>query len=714
MRFKSIVPVLVFTLTLMICAGALALDAVDMPISAFNLFAPSGLALQEGTVLKSPGRIDLAIDDEKTSWLAAVAGGHGEYAQLVYRFVVPDDIGVGDAVNLIFEDPEEDIDDLIADIESHPSSYRVIGTIENQTAFAENGMPIAENAITFGEYLPDSGYLNPHSADYTLYVAWYKADGKGGFTRAYPYQRLHVSATHTQEQAFPVPGTRPAPQANIQTDSRYTAQVSDGKVVYTMPAVSGESEKAQTIITLPDGATNYVIPSLMGATTGNGSLYLYGGPDTYRPVYVSEQTIVFFDDEGQVVDAWALAIVYQTEQNLAWPNYVDGYNKLTIGSGNPATDRLIIRNGAQEAGYQITYHNDTALMESSFTGEVGNNAALTGEVEVTVKAPEGAKSFRYTDFGGNNGILGQLWQDASDYDAELRFMWDGDVNRVGVHPLPSYKYNALRKIQPADVENLALYLPSVPADPCYANFMVINWYSDTKGKDLLCRDFMWETIKPGKSTKLYDLYESEAALENKPVKIPCVIGPSLQQAWRGNWQLLVTTYYQEGINARHYEFHLVDKNGTPVILPAGETVTVYLPFPQEMAGAMPYDMAFDLRHYSAKLYDTKDPDLDGVPMEIEVTEYGLRLQTDRFSPFVVSWEEKPASPLVLPDSLTAIRTDAFRGADFTSVYVPDGCTSIGSGAFADCLRLQEASLPEALTEIAEDAFPNWVRIVVRD
>lgn len=57
--------------------------------------------------------------------------------------------------------------------------------------------------------------------------------------------------------------------------------------------------------------------------------------------------------------------------------------------------------------------------------------------------------------------------------------------------------------------------------------------------------------------------------------------------------------------------------------------------------------------------------------------------------------------------------NAFRGSDFTSVYVPDGCTAIGSGAFAECLRLEEVSIPETLTDIAQDAFPEYAEITVR-
>lgn len=64
-----------------------------------------------------------------------------------------------------------------------------------------------------------------------------------------------------------------------------------------------------------------------------------------------------------------------------------------------------------------------------------------------------------------------------------------------------------------------------------------------------------------------------------------------------------------------------------------------------------------------------------------------------------SWTDE----LKLPDGLTRIEEGAFQGGAFQTVYIPDGCTSIGSKAFADCPNLRYVSYA-AGTEIAEDAF----------
>ena len=59
---------------------------------------------------------------------------------------------------------------------------------------------------------------------------------------------------------------------------------------------------------------------------------------------------------------------------------------------------------------------------------------------------------------------------------------------------------------------------------------------------------------------------------------------------------------------------------------------------------------------------------------------------------------------ILPDSLTTIETEAFEGGAFRYVQLPEGVTSIGSRAFADCPSLRHIYIPEATTGIAADAF----------
>ena len=59
---------------------------------------------------------------------------------------------------------------------------------------------------------------------------------------------------------------------------------------------------------------------------------------------------------------------------------------------------------------------------------------------------------------------------------------------------------------------------------------------------------------------------------------------------------------------------------------------------------------------------------------------------------------------ILPSSLTTIEAEAFAGGAFSYVKLPEGATTIGSRAFADCPSLRHIYIPEATTGIAADAF----------
>ena len=62
--------------------------------------------------------------------------------------------------------------------------------------------------------------------------------------------------------------------------------------------------------------------------------------------------------------------------------------------------------------------------------------------------------------------------------------------------------------------------------------------------------------------------------------------------------------------------------------------------------------------------------------------------------------------LKLPADLTAVAAEAFRYTKASRVIVPDGCTSIGAYAFADCENLQTVIIPASVTSIDGNAFYN--------
>lgn len=65
---------------------------------------------------------------------------------------------------------------------------------------------------------------------------------------------------------------------------------------------------------------------------------------------------------------------------------------------------------------------------------------------------------------------------------------------------------------------------------------------------------------------------------------------------------------------------------------------------------------------------------------------------------------KDMSVLRLPTSLNTIEEEAFMGLACEAIIIPDGCTSIGAKAFANCKKLVYLQIPASVKSIAEDAI----------
>lgn len=68
--------------------------------------------------------------------------------------------------------------------------------------------------------------------------------------------------------------------------------------------------------------------------------------------------------------------------------------------------------------------------------------------------------------------------------------------------------------------------------------------------------------------------------------------------------------------------------------------------------------------------------------------------------------------MVLPEMLKTVDEEAFLGARFRSVELPEGMTKIGARAFKNCSRLEQIMIPASVTVIAEDAFEGVSGFVI--
>ena len=104
-------------------------------------------------------------------------------------------------------------------------------------------------------------------------------------------------------------------------------------------------------------------------------------------------------------------------------------------------------------------------------------------------------------------------------------------------------------------------------------------------------------------------------------------------------------------------------------------------------------------------YNTKVTVYDKVGKATEYTEKDIKV----YIPMLVRSPKK----LDLPKVLKEIEDEAFEGSiGFGEVIIPDGTVKIGSKAFANCSQLVFISIPESVTEIADDALDGCGNAVI--
>ncbi|MBR3679561.1 MAG: leucine-rich repeat domain-containing protein, partial [Oscillospiraceae bacterium] len=70
-----------------------------------------------------------------------------------------------------------------------------------------------------------------------------------------------------------------------------------------------------------------------------------------------------------------------------------------------------------------------------------------------------------------------------------------------------------------------------------------------------------------------------------------------------------------------------------------------------------------------------------------------------------------ADEVLLPDTITEIGADAFKGCRYLKkIVIPKGCLLIGRGAFQDCTQLDTVEFPETAPEIEPSAFDRTAYI----
>lgn len=523
----------------------------------------------------------------------------------------------------MLQDPEDEASAL-AVLESSPRYY-----IEYNDSWGvpcePTGMPITERGQRIATAILDMDYVVPQDVDTVIYVRWYDNDQSVLST-----QKLNVSITHTQKQAFTAKTFIGAAAERIIPDAGdgiTPLERKDGAVTYCVPT-SGTNVK--TLVKAPAGAAQYAVYGNMKSDAFVNAMPLVDGyaevtlPSSER-VSTSTQTICFFDASGKLLEVVTVSITIQPEAEMkVWPAYCD--TPFTLGES-----QLEIVNDAASMGYTYTYDKGTGHLKCSFNGKQITGEALKNQVTLRIKDPGwGAVGYRIYQIG-SNGLLGP---NGGSLDKMLLDLDRGYPN--GPAEIPSAgavvhtdEYKPFRVIKPGADPSITLYVPDPSA--MVENFVqlyVIEW---TYEEDSPEYQYFYMTTEPFTAAqRAYAV--SSVTLLPRPVTHPTVV-------MEGDLRLLVTHYITESDSAWHVELTLVDQQGNPVH-PDGP-VQVYLPFPE---GHQPGDR-YTLHHYTNGLYD-ESALYSYNALDIQETEYGLMFETDSFSPFIYSRvsDDTPVTP----------------------------------------------------------------------
>ena len=79
---------------------------------------------------------------------------------------------------------------------------------------------------------------------------------------------------------------------------------------------------------------------------------------------------------------------------------------------------------------------------------------------------------------------------------------------------------------------------------------------------------------------------------------------------------------------------------------------------------------------------------------------------------LIGWDIQETGTLTLPENLKVVPEEAFLGNGATTLVISPGCEAIRGNAFGNS-RLRTVSVPESVTQIAENAFEGCGKIIFR-
>lgn len=614
------------------CSAAFAIEnsyGVEFhPMSEYTISLPDGLA---ATTTREGNVLTIKIDAKASDWAKVLADA--KTSPQSASFIVQGTVPAGETATGSY---------------SSGTSLRDKASADSAIEFTEWYITEWQSDMMDWSYTVNLGQLDPvnslfapraTSSDWpeTIMVCWINSADPD--YRYYEWLEIiiewpGIDMTWPSTGAFSIPyrfipAETMEPSKNLITSSHLEiTDIQNGSIVYHILSDEVMNEQPQISLgfTAPEKAVRARLSTpydAYDATVQNG-IVTFIDIKSIDPSAFSESSfsLVWYDQNGKVVD-YGFFILYTTlAEDAPWPNYVADWQPV------PA-NRFTVQNGVANAGITYSYDESIGTIHTSHNGII----KVTGELDqfiVSVTPPEGAAYYRTTGQMSWSSFRGpQTWL-ADEVE------WYISFNTPEVYPA-SDNWQAkndgmLRAVQagPATV-----YLPYDSFYRFGGGVSVVYWYASKEDADNaplnpMLKEFMCFTTDELATTEHTSMVEDEASITAPVKKIICI--------GKHPWRLKVLHHPQKGERSRHYELQMVNETGAVQSLT--EPVVFYMPFPEGIDPDKEYD--YDLLHFDSNYRQN-------VNVSVTTTPYGLRFEVSSLSPFVLSYEEViPVTPTPVP------------------------------------------------------------------
>lgn len=111
-------------------------------------------------------------------------------------------------------------------------------------------------------------------------------------------------------------------------------------------------------------------------------------------------------------------------------------------------------------------------------------------------------------------------------------------------------------------------------------------------------------------------------------------------------------------------------------------------------------------------YDPDRPLLTAKGIGSATLTVGFDGQSNTIRTIIIRVRTENVQDSILPANMEIIGEQAFLGASFVSIVIPEGCRAIGGQAFANSSTLERIYIPSSVTSIATDAFDNCPNLAI--